>query len=152
MAEPEIACPKCGGRMWDNRLTKTNPKAPDFKCRNGKFCDGVRWPEEGGRNGPSASLGLGPYREPQVAPGGPDPLAPAPAQEAAIVPTPGRRAVTVSIEDIKLLAECIEAGVRASVYGTSLLPKDSDIVFTGDNICSLAAILFIETRKSDHTR
>src|SRR5436190_4742153 len=23
-------CPKCGGRMWDNRLSKRNPKAPDF--------------------------------------------------------------------------------------------------------------------------
>jgi hypothetical protein len=29
-----ISCPKCGGRMWDNRLTKRNPKAPDYKCQN----------------------------------------------------------------------------------------------------------------------
>jgi hypothetical protein len=35
-------CPKCGGRMWDNRLTKRNPKAPDFKCRD-RSCDGVVW-------------------------------------------------------------------------------------------------------------
>jgi hypothetical protein len=48
--EPAIAeggtqpsCPKCGGRMWDNRLTKRNPKAPDFKCRD-RSCDGVIWP------------------------------------------------------------------------------------------------------------
>jgi hypothetical protein len=40
-AEPE--CPKCGGRMWDNRLTKRNPKAPDYKCRD-RSCDGVVWP------------------------------------------------------------------------------------------------------------
>ena len=39
--EPD--CPKCGGRMWDNRLTKRNPKAPDFKCRD-RSCDGVIWP------------------------------------------------------------------------------------------------------------
>jgi phage RecT family recombinase len=36
-------CPKCGGAMWDNRIGKTNPKAPDFKCRD-KSCDGVIWP------------------------------------------------------------------------------------------------------------
>jgi hypothetical protein len=42
-ATDEPSCPKCGGRMWDNRLTKRNPKAPDFKCRD-RSCDGVIWP------------------------------------------------------------------------------------------------------------
>lgn len=42
LAEP--SCPKCGGRMWDNRVTKRNPKAPDYKCRD-RSCDGVLWPE-----------------------------------------------------------------------------------------------------------
>ena len=37
------ACPKCSGRMWDNRASKRNPKAPDFKCRD-RSCDGVLWP------------------------------------------------------------------------------------------------------------
>ena len=37
------ACPKCGGRMWDNRQSKRNPKAPDFRCRD-RSCDGVLWP------------------------------------------------------------------------------------------------------------
>ena len=41
------ACPKCGGRMWDNRAEKAagtrSPKAPDFKCRNPQ-CDGQLWP------------------------------------------------------------------------------------------------------------
>ena len=36
-------CPKCGGKMWDNRQGKTNPKAPDYKCRDRK-CEGVIWP------------------------------------------------------------------------------------------------------------
>ena len=27
-------CPKCGGKMWDNRKGKKNPKAPDFKCKD----------------------------------------------------------------------------------------------------------------------
>lgn len=35
-------CPECGGQMWDNREKKTNPKAPDFKCRD-KGCSGVIW-------------------------------------------------------------------------------------------------------------
>ena len=43
LASNEPSCPKCGGRMWDNRLTKRNPKAPDYKCRD-RSCDGVLWP------------------------------------------------------------------------------------------------------------
>ena len=41
------SCPKCNGRMWDNRLSKRNPKAPDFKCRD-RSCDGVIWPARSG--------------------------------------------------------------------------------------------------------
>jgi len=33
--------------MWDNRLSKRNPKAPDFKCRD-RSCDGVIWPARPG--------------------------------------------------------------------------------------------------------
>jgi hypothetical protein len=33
--------------MWDNRLSKRNPKAPDFKCRD-RSCDGVIWPARAG--------------------------------------------------------------------------------------------------------
>jgi len=33
-----LACPKCGGPMWDNRDSKRNPRAPDFRCRN-RTCD-----------------------------------------------------------------------------------------------------------------
>ena len=44
----QMQCPKCGGaEMWDNRLTKKNPKAPDFKCVD-KSCDGVVWPPKNG--------------------------------------------------------------------------------------------------------
>lgn len=42
-ATDEPSCPKCGGRMWDNRISKRNPKAPDYKCRS-RSCDGVVWP------------------------------------------------------------------------------------------------------------
>ena len=47
LALDEPSCPKCGGRMWDNRLSKRNPKAPDYKCRN-RSCDGVIWPAKAG--------------------------------------------------------------------------------------------------------
>jgi hypothetical protein len=46
LATQEPSCPKCGGRVWDNRLTKRNPKAPDYKCRD-RSCDGVIWPPKG---------------------------------------------------------------------------------------------------------
>ena len=46
-APPLPSCPKCGGRMWDNRLSKRNPKAPDYKCRD-RSCDGVIWPTKAG--------------------------------------------------------------------------------------------------------
>jgi hypothetical protein len=49
LASDEPSCPKCGGRMWDNRLTKRNPKAPDYKCRD-RSCDGVIWPPKPGKN------------------------------------------------------------------------------------------------------
>ena len=48
------ACPICGGRMWDDRASKRNPRAPDFKCRNrpkvkgGPGCEGVIWPPRDG--------------------------------------------------------------------------------------------------------
>ena len=51
------SCPKCGGRMWDNRMSKRNPKAPDFKCRD-RSCDGVVWPPR-----PAQPAGTTPERE-----------------------------------------------------------------------------------------
>ena len=62
LAMDEPSCPKCGGRMWDNRLSKRNPKAPDYKCRN-RSCDGVIWPSKPGQrpnaNGKSAATASG---------------------------------------------------------------------------------------------
>jgi hypothetical protein len=75
LALDEPSCPKCGGRMWDNRLSKRNPKAPDFKCRN-RSCDGVVWPAKAGQrssnngrnaSGDSSSGPLVPETEPAAA-------------------------------------------------------------------------------------
>lgn len=61
-------CPKCGGRMWDNRLGKRNPKAPDFKCRD-RNCDGVIWPPKPGARGAAK----GEAQAPAPAPAEPEP-------------------------------------------------------------------------------
>ena len=50
----QVSCPKCGGRMWDNRLTKRNPRAPDYKCQN-RSCDGVIWPAKAAANAADAT-------------------------------------------------------------------------------------------------
>jgi len=52
------ACPICGGAMWDDRASKRNPRAPDFKCKNkprergGPGCEGVIWPPRDGASSP----------------------------------------------------------------------------------------------------
>ena len=38
-----MLCPKCQSECWDNRQKKTNPKAPDFKCKN-QDCGYAIWP------------------------------------------------------------------------------------------------------------
>ena len=71
----EKACPKCGGRMWDNRADKKNPKAPDFKCRNkprfqgGPGCEGVIWPPRDGerRAGAAPAASPAPAARPRAA-------------------------------------------------------------------------------------
>ena len=56
-----VSCPKCGGRMWDNRVTKRNPRAPDYKCQN-RSCDGVIWPPKAG--GATADAGAKDQNQP----------------------------------------------------------------------------------------
>ena len=44
--------------MWDDRTSKRNPKAPDFKCKNkpkergGPGCEGIIWPPRDGSPSP----------------------------------------------------------------------------------------------------
>ena len=60
-----VSCPKCGGRMWDNRLTKRNPKAPDYKCRD-RGCDGVVWPVKGAEAGSDSGAAAPELLEPNA--------------------------------------------------------------------------------------
>lgn len=87
------ACPVCGGKMWDDRASKRNPRAPDFKCRNkpkfqgGPGCEGVIWPPRDGERrssaAPAATRGA-PPRRPAA------PSAPASRPSAPPPPTPER--------------------------------------------------------------
>ncbi len=61
-AGDDPSCPKCSGRMWDNRLTKRNPKAPDYKCRD-RSCDGVIWPTRPGEAAEAPAPAPTPARE-----------------------------------------------------------------------------------------
>jgi hypothetical protein len=63
VTEATPACPVCGGRMWDNRATKRNPRAPDFKCRD-RSCDGVVWPPKTAATAPEGN-GRKPAGEPE---------------------------------------------------------------------------------------
>jgi hypothetical protein len=47
-------CPKCAGKMYDNRLSKKSAKQPDFKCKK-KECDGVIWPPRAPTNPANAA-------------------------------------------------------------------------------------------------
>jgi len=41
-----VVCPHCGNGVYDNRTNKTNPKGPDYKCRN-KACSAGAWEKDG---------------------------------------------------------------------------------------------------------
>lgn len=78
------ACPLCAGPMWDDRTSKRNPKAPDFKCKNkpkergGPGCEGVIWPPRDGS--PSPYPASAPRRESAGAMSAPFDTAPTPTE------------------------------------------------------------------------
>ncbi len=86
------ACPICGGKMWDDRASKRNPRAPDFKCRNkprfqgGPGCEGVIWPP---RDGERRSTGASSGSAPRAGSGGPRASAPTRPTVAAAPPPSG---------------------------------------------------------------
>jgi hypothetical protein len=65
-ASPPPPCPKCQGEMWDNRVGKRNPKAPDFKCKD-RNCDGVIWPPRDAARAASPSTASAPESAPEQA-------------------------------------------------------------------------------------
>jgi hypothetical protein len=93
------ACPVCGGKMWDDRLSKRNPRAPDFKCRNkpkvmgGPGCPGIIWPPREGEQRTSAPARGAGAPAPR-GPGGSAPRAGAPSRPSAPPPAPPARDFT----------------------------------------------------------
>jgi hypothetical protein len=137
----EVSCPKCGGKMWDNTVTKTNPKAPDFKCRD-RACDGVIWPPKNGAApraaaAPAAaartvkqpiSLGTTPFDDEETG------AAPAPAPAAA-----GGLPALVS-----LYRRCLDTAVAITAETDALASAEgvSPVV-----VASVTATIFIEANK-----
>jgi hypothetical protein len=79
------ACPVCGGKMWDDRASKRNPRAPDFKCRNkpkaqgAPGCPGVIWPPREGERRPTATQRSGASKPRSAAPASRPPRRSAPS-------------------------------------------------------------------------
>lgn len=126
-AEVEVSCPKCGGRMWDNRLSKRNAKAPDFKCRD-RACDGVVWPEKGAK-APAA-------RTPQPTTLG----GPAPFDEDE----PQAPSGTVDLTPIAYLYGRCLAKARTLALEAKLDTLNGD---TAGAVAAIAATLFIQANK-----
>ncbi len=131
--QPLIACPKCGGQMWDNRASKKNPKAPDFKCR-ARSCDGVRWPER--QSGPQR------VQTPAVAAIGPEygNLPGVPMENAAPSPETGNERLQrifkvqeVCFKHAVKLAGMVsnDLGVPVTLEGLSALTAQTLIAFNG---------------------
>ena len=127
-------CPKCGGKMWDNRETKRNVKAPDAKCRD-KSCDGVIWPPRDAGRAPARPAA--PAKAP-VSHGGPLPYE---EEEAAEL----KRVTTVDPFDAiaSRHAKCLRHVVEHEV---PYLEKQG-VTTDAAAVSALVAQLFIETSR-----
>jgi hypothetical protein len=78
--------------MWDDRTSKRNPRAPDFKCRNkpkvmnGPGCPGVIWPPRDGEQRPAAAAPAASRGGARAAAPAPRAARPAPPPPAALPP------------------------------------------------------------------
>jgi hypothetical protein len=134
-----MQCPKCKGtEFWDNRTSKKNPNGPDYRCKE-RDCGGAIWLTPKG-GAPAAS-----------------PAAP-PVQAA---PRPGRQeaapsaAAAVDDRDIETMRDCLAAGIEltlSAIRDLDIRAPGNDIAFTSDNICSIAAGLFIQTTRKARER
>ena len=141
-------CPVCKGKMWDNRDSKKNPKAPDFKCRD-KSCDGAVWPDDNvwgrdgshwkkfpGRDEPGeAGPGLDESQEATVPAG-----SPATAQKAA----DAGKVSEADIESYLSLLEAVGTGWAASADKQQLPER---MLPTAADIQAASATLLIQAQK-----
>jgi hypothetical protein len=135
------ACPKCGQEMWDNRQSKKNPNAPDFKCKD-KTCDGVVWPPRNGAAPKVASAA--PRTTAPMALGGPLPYeqetGAAPASAPVRATAPARSDLTT---EFALYSRCLDHA-RAEFLRTQLDQMGGDVAGA---IVACAATLYIQAHK-----
>lgn len=137
-------CPKCGGRMWDNRMEKRNHKAPDFKCRD-RACGGCIWPPKGPRTVATTPAVASAPRAVGHIPGDPlDPYtnpSPTPSHFPATTATPPS-----SPDRFTALAalhtRCFE--YACTTYGPTLEAMETEM---GPTLAALTAQLFIAVTK-----
>ena len=132
MVEQEVMCPKCGGKTWDNRLTKKNPKAPDYKCRD-RSCDGCVWPPKNGAA--PAPRAAAPTRAP-LALGAPMPWEE--QEETGAPPVADKMAAKFA-----LYSRCLDQA-RLEVVRTGLDKMGGDVAGA---VAAMAATLFIQASK-----
>lgn len=120
----EVECPKCGGRMWDNRETKKNPKAPDYKCRD-RNCDGVIWPPKNGQPN------VGPKSEKQAFTAGPR------------IPQMDGPMDTDKLDRLfALYGVCLSEAIQQAKK-----LDEADVGSTPESVASMAATIFIQAAK-----
>ena len=120
--------------MWDNRETKKNPKAPDYKCRD-KACDGVIWPPKPGQRSPVSA----PPAKQGFSSGGP-----LPGEEEGPPVWDDTSSVLPSMSQLDaifgLYSACFEFA-----YKIAHAKMGADC--THEGIAAMAATLFIQARK-----
>jgi hypothetical protein len=121
-------CPKCGGAMWDNRATKRNPKAPDYKCRD-RSCDGVLWPGQVKESPSTNEAEQGSHRSE--------------APNAAREPASGPLASTVQTVVHDTLRGCYLDVTRFVLADVRPLYEKAGLPCTDSTIAAIAATLFI---------
>lgn len=130
------ACPKCGGNMWDNRATKTNPKQPDFKCKD-RGCDGVIWPpRNGAANGNRVAAAVAAPAPAPVSLG-----APLPYETPYAAPTPSAPVQSVDqfVSMATLYARCMDTAL-ATAKNTGVMALGGDVAGA---VAAMGATLFI---------
>lgn len=117
-----MQCQQCGSQdFWDNRETKTNPKQPDYKC---KQCGKAIWLQPKGAKSGGYSKPVRQSPPPNYAPDGPDQSAPPPPELYAEPQEIKQRVQSLYLEHLEfVLASVIppleEKGIPCDMTGVN---------------------------------
>lgn len=129
-------CPKCNGPMWDQKNGRFpwKPGTPIWKCRD-KECakkGGVIWEPKGQGALLPNETGQEEYLN---------------AVTGQATPTPTLAPIDLKKQDVDLLKECVGYALGIVSSAQKVVDGKLDVVFTGDNVCSLASTLFIQWKR-----